>query len=401
MNILLLHHYALPPSGAGGTRHFTLAQHLVKRGHSVTIIASRHAYTGAGTVSDNTEDTFDGVRFIWLEAGGRGQGMGGRGLGMLKFARAAYKKALEMSGGWDVIMGTSPQPFSAFAASRIAHRLRLPFVLEIRDLWPLSARDLAGWKDWNLGWLALRQLEKYLYRSADHILTLLPGSQDWMIASGAQAKNITVVPNGVDVQAKSIPLPAPVNDKFTCVYAGAHGVANGLDTVVRAAALLAQMPGGENIRVRLIGNGPTKPALLELAKELDAHQLEFKDPVPKSQVAEELAAANVCILHLKRMPTFAYGVSPNKLFDYFMAARPVIYGVEAANDPVSDAEAGVTIPSENAKALAVAMIRLSQMQPSERQEMGERGHRYVVENHDWSVFALRIEEILNDVVMQK
>lgn len=401
MKLLILHHYALPPGGSGGTRHFALARWLVRRGHDVTILASRHAYSGAGTVSDNAEDVIDGVRFVWSDAGGRGKGLGGRVFGMLGFACDAYKGAramVEAGEHWDVVFGTSPQPFAALAASRLARKLKVPFVLEIRDLWPLSARDLAGWGDYHPGWLLLRQLEKHLYRSAAHILTLLPGSQDWICGSGGSRKAITVVPNGVDVSAVPAPIKIEDRETFTCVYAGAHGVANGLDTLVRAAALLPKMKGAERVRVRLIGSGPLKASLQELAAGQDSSRLEFRDPVPKDQVSAELADADACILHLKRMSTFSYGVSPNKLFDYLLAARPVIYGVEAANDPVSEAQAGVTIRSEDPQAMAEAMVNLAQKSQAERQAMGDKGYRYVQENNDWAVLSERVEQVLGQVI---
>ncbi len=178
-------------------------------------------------------------------------------------------------------------------------------------------------------------------------------------------------------------------------------MANGLDTVVRAAALLPNLPGGERVRVRLIGSGPTKTSLQELATELVTPALEFCDPVPKSQVSAELAAADACILHLRRMPTFQYGVSPNKLFDYLLAGRPVIYAVEASNDPVKDAKAGISIPSENPQALAEAMITLSQKSVEERQNMGMRGYQYVKQSHDWSVLSERVESVLETVLKSR
>ena len=397
MKLLILHHYALPPGGQGGTRHFTFARHLVRRGHEVTIIASRHSYSGAGTVSDRAEDLIDGVRFIWSDAGGRGRGLGGRGLGMIRFAYDAYFRAITLAQSgqdFDVVMGTSPQPFSALAAARVARKLRKPYVLEIRDLWPMSVRDLLGWGELNPGWLLLRRIEKHLYRSADHIVTLLPGSQDWINRSGGQLDRITVVPNGVDVSGVPAPEPASNSQQFICLYAGAHGVANGLDTLVRAAAMLPRLPGGDRVRVRLIGDGPTKASLQEFARALDAQAIEFSEPVPKSQITAELAAADAFILHLRRMPSFKFGVSPNKLFDYLLAGRPVIYAVEASNDPVRDAKAGVSIRSEDPKALAEAIIALANASAGERQAMGERGYQYVCENNDWAVLCERLEEVL-------
>ncbi|WP_166418794.1 glycosyltransferase family 4 protein [Cochlodiniinecator piscidefendens] len=401
MKILIVHQDALPPSAAGGTRHFTLARWLGRRGHDVSILASRHNYNGVGLLSENDEDIINGVHFIWLDEGARGNSMAERGTEMIKFAFAASKKVKQLSregATWDVVIGSSPQPFAAWSAGRIARRLKLPFVVEIRDLWPLSLRDLAGWGPLHPGWILLRVLEKHLYRKADHIITLLPGSQKWMIASGAKAENISVVPNGIDKAAAPDTISMPNRDTFTCVYAGAHGIANGLSTVVRAAALLPKLPGGDKVKVRLIGDGETKTDLIELANTLHAPTLEFRNSVPKSQVQHELSQADACILHLQRMPTFAYGVSPNKLFDYLLAARPILYAVESANDPVSAAQAGITLPSENPEALAKAMIALAQTPHAERQEMGKRGHAYVLENHEWETLAIRVEGILTSLI---
>lgn len=398
MNILLVHQYALPPSSAGGTRHFALARRLVRMGHAVTVVASRYSYSGTQTVSDVNEETLDGVRFIWLDSGQRGRSIPERALNMVGFGRAVARRmrALEAAGEtWDIIVTSSPAPFAALAATIEAKRRKLPLVLEIRDLWPLSARDLAGWSDWHPGWLLLRQVEKYLYRSADHIVTLLPGSEGWIRGSGGDAARMTVIPNGVDAELAAEPAPMPRGDLFTFIFAGAHGVANGLDTLIRAAKIASGRPGGARLRLRLLGDGPKKGELMQLAQELGVTNVIFDDPVPKSAVQGELAAADACILHLKRVPTFAHGVSPNKLFDYLLAARPTLFCVNSPNDPVSAAGAGLGVPPEDPEALAEAMLDLAARPVEELEEMGRRGRAFVLAEHEWDGLAERFADVLD------
>lgn len=401
MNILLVHQYALPPSSAGGTRHFALARRLVRMGYAVTVVASRYSYSGTQTVSDVDEEMLDGVRFIWLDSGQRGRSIPERALNMVGFGRAVARRmrALESLGEtWDIIVTSSPAPFAALAATIEAKRRKLPLVLEIRDLWPLSARDLAGWSDWHPGWLLLRQVEKYLYRSADQIVTLLPGSEGWISASGGDPRRMTVIPNGVDAELAPEPAAMPRGDLFTFIFAGAHGVANGLDTLIRAAKIAAAKPGGERIRLRLLGDGPKKAELIRLAQEMDVTNVVFDDPVPKSQVQAELARADACILHLKRVPTFAHGVSPNKLFDYLLAARPTLFCVNSPNDPVTAAEAGLGVPPEDPDALAGAMLNLAERPVEELEEMGRRGRAFVMAEHEWDGLAQRFAEVLEAAV---
>ncbi len=401
MNILLVHQYALPPSSAGGTRHFALARRLVRMGHNVTVIASRYSYSGTQTVSDVDEETLDGVRFVWLDSGQRGRSIPERALNMVGFGRAvaARMRAMEAEGaGWDAIIASSPAPFAALAATIQARRRGIPLVLEIRDLWPLSARDLAGWSDWHPGWLILRQVEKYLYRSADHIVTLLPGSEGWITASGGDPARMTVIPNGVDLDLAPDVTPMPRGEQFTFIFAGAHGVANGLDTLVRAAKLVAERPGGMRIGLRLLGDGPKKAGLMQLARELEVTNVVFDDPVPKSQVQAELARADACILHLKRVPTFAHGVSPNKLFDYLLAARPTLFCVNSPNDPVTAAGAGLGVVPEDPEALADAMLNLAARPVEELEEMGRRGRAFVMAEHEWDGLAQRFAAVLEGAV---
>jgi glycosyltransferase involved in cell wall biosynthesis len=187
----------------------------------------------------------------------------------------------------------------------------------------------------------------------------------------------------------------PEADPFTVMYAGAHGLANGLDTVLDAARRLSD--GVAAPRFVFVGEGPLRDGLMQRAKREGIANVEFRPPVPKNCVHRTLADAHAFVLPLKRGKVFEHGISPNKLFDYMAAARPVILSVDTPNNPVAEARAGETVAPEDAEGLAAAVNRLQSMPASERRAMGARAREYVVAHHDLAALAPRLEAALSAV----
>lgn len=402
MNIWILNHYAVPPTETGGTRHHALARELIARGHEVTVFASnfnhttraaRHSTGRAGWA----REVAAGVPFVWVRSPGY-QGNGAARLwNMGAFAARVWRVAARCGAGVpDVVLGSSPQPFAALAAQRLARRLGVPFVLEVRDLWPetllhsskISPRHplIRG-----LGWL-----ESFLYRSADEIITLLPGAAGHIVARGGEASRITWVPNGADVRQLPVSPPPPERpgQPLTLMYAGTHGFLNALHVVLEAAALLERDGWGDRVRIRLVGDGPEKPKLVERAREMGLRMVAFDDAVPRAQVPARLAEADAFLMLLADAGVFRWGVSPNKLFDYLAAGRPVIFGVDSPFNPVDAAGAGLSIPPADPGALAGAIRALAGLSAGERAEMGRRARAYAEEHHDLGSLAVRLEQVL-------
>ena len=405
-NVWILNHYAQEPGGAGGTRHYSLARHLLKHGwRSSVIAASVELNTGRQRLSDGERmrvSDFDGIPFLWVRTPQYEGNGGGRMGNMLTYAARvllpSVTKGLERP---DVIVGSSVHPFAAWSGAILARRLRVPFVFEVRDLWPQTLVDLGRLREQSLITKVLRKLEKWLYDRADRIVVLLPQADDYIVPLGVPKRKIVWIPNGVELEGYPEPTQPLIHDDFTLMYFGAHGQANGLDCVLRAMAELQKRPDMRHVRLRMIGDGPLKPSLLKLAEELQLANVEFSDPVPKREIPKLAAEADAFVFNLIDAPVFKYGISSNKLFDFLAGARPIIFCCKSSNNPVADARAGITIPPGDPVALSQAIVTLATMPLDERKAMGRAGRAYVEQNHGFDSLAARFADMLNELVAER
>ena len=402
MKILIVNHYAFPPTQPGGTRHFSLAKALGAMGHSTTVAASGFDHItrtdrlgGAGA----RREVHGGVPFVWLRTPGyHGSGGLARLWNMLVFARAVEHHLLpQLDGRPDVIVGSSPHPFAAQAALRLARRLKVPFVLEIRDVWPQSLIDLMGVPAWHPVVWAMERIERELYREANHIITLLPGIGRRVEERGGDPRALTWVPNGIDLSLLPPVRPPEDQDPFTFLYAGSHGVTNALEVMVEAAALLQaharRLP--KRLNLVLLGTGPEKPRLQAQARDLGLDNLQFLAPVPKLEVYGILAQADAFWAETRASRLWQHGISFNKLFDFMAMARPTVFGVECPNNPIAEAGGGITVRPGDPEALAEGMEQLVRLPAEARREMGLRARAQVETQFDIRVLAGRFEQALH------
>ena len=405
MNILVVNHYVGKPVDGMGNRHYMLAKELIRRGHDVTIISSSFAH-GTRTEAHLSEgekwkrEVEEDVPFVWVRTPPYTGNGPDRAWNMLCFGlrinRWAERFELERP---DVVVGSSPHLFAAFGAQKLARRYDVPFVLEIRDLWPETLIELGHFSPRNPGIQVLERIERRLYQSADHIICLLPGGAEHICEKGGLRSKITWIPNGIDLKLVPTPYPRDNSSKFVVMYAGAHGLANGLDSILDSAAILKQQGWSERVLFRLVGDGPYKARLAQRACQEGLDMVQFEPHVPRREIYSLLQEADAFVITLREANLFSrYGVSPNKLFDYLASARPVIFAIDALNNPVKESGGGITVPPENPESMAQAIIRLANMSPEERWEMGLKGRRYVENNHDYSELADRIETVLHDVI---
>lgn len=378
-------------------RHYDLAYELVQRGHNATIIASSfdhfsHIERRLHEGESHRLEVVDGIRYLWLRSPRYSNNGGRRIWNMLHFATSVMRRGgtAGKDSPPDVVIGSSPTLFAALGAERLARRYHVPFVFEVRDLWPKSLVDFAKMSEKHPVVLGLSLLERYLYRSASHVITLLPGAKDYIALRGAKADAISWLPNGVRMNYAETGARTEPSKRLTVLYAGAHGTANGLDGVVDAAALLDKKKFANSIEIHLLGNGPHKARLRARAAQEQIQLIHFFDEVPQKTVGCRMAQADVLLLPLRKAELYRFGVSPNKLYHYMAAARPIIFATGSSNNPVQEAGAGVTIPPEDPQALAEAIEYLASLSEEDRQAMGQRGRKYVEQNH-------RIERLVQDL----
>lgn len=313
--VWLLNHYAQEPGGAGGTRHFHLAEHLKAYGWQATVIAASVDH-GTGrqrlAVEETTRlDAIKGVPFLWVSTPTYAGNGGGRVKNMLAYTfRVLLKSTTSSLSKPDVVVGSSVHPFAAVAGAWLARRHRVPFVFEVRDLWPQTLVELGRLKDTSVMTRVLRWLELWLYRRADKIVVLLPKAVDYIAPLGIATDKVVWIPNGVELEGYAKPVPPAERDVFTLMYFGAHGQANGLDCVLDAMAELSTRPGMQHVRLRLIGDGLLKPTLMAQAKKLNLSNVLFEDPVPKAQIPHLASEADAFVISVKDLPQlYRYGIS--------------------------------------------------------------------------------------------
>ena len=301
----------------------------------------------------------------------------------------------------DAVWGTSPPIFQGVTAWMLARLKGAKFLFEVRDLWPQFAIAVGVLRNrWLI--LASEWLERTLYRAADQVVVNSPGYVDHVRGRGA--KRVELIPNGAD---PSMFNPADdgaafrrihhLDQKFVAMYAGAFGLSNDLGVVLEAARLLEDTP---EVEVALLGDGKEKAALMARAAEMNLRNVSFLPFVPKSEVAEALAAADACIAILKPLEEYKR-TYPNKVFDYMAAGRPVALAIDGViREVVEAAGCGLFAAPGNPSALAGALRELAGDHARSR-AMGLRGRVYLEEHFSRETMAENLLKMLEAMVTKK
>ena len=406
-HVLWVNQFAVAPTAGGGTRHFEIGRELVKLGWDVTIAASdfnlqsrTYAKSRAGSRAPIVEQV-DGVQFCWLWADPYSRNDWRRARNWLSFANSLQSFSTRLSKlqipAPDVVIGSSPQLFAARAAFKVSRARNVPFILEVRDLWPESLIAAGGRK--GASYAVFNAIARDLYRKSDAVVVLARGSKDYLIREkGLQEERVVCIPNGVDPDA-FFAAAAVQRKTTTFVYAGAHGPANGLSLVLDAAQLLADRP---DIRILLVGSGPEKAMLQKAALDRNLSAVQFVEPVSKNEIPQLFASVDAGLMLLRPSELFSFGVSPNKLFDYMAAGLPVVCNVAGeVADIVSESGCGLCVTPGNARSLADGMRKLADMDARERNRHGLSGRAWVMQENTRTVLAARLDSLLKSVVKER
>jgi glycosyltransferase involved in cell wall biosynthesis len=268
-------------------------------------------------------------------------------------------------GSVDIVIGTSPQFFTVCAAYMTGLCKRVPWIFELRDIWPESIRAVGAIKSpFVLG--ALERVELFLYRKASAIVSVTHAFREMLIRRGVEGSKIHVVTNGVDISRftprdKDPELQARhgLQGKFVAGYIGTHGLAHGLDIILDAAKAMSGIVDGGRFRFILLGDGATKAALVRRACVEGLDSVIFIDSVSKDDVARYWSLLDVSIIHLKRSKLFTT-VIPSKLFECMGMAIPVLHGVQGESaEIVENEDVGICFEPENTQALCNSLERLA------------------------------------------
>lgn len=402
--VWIFNHYAIEPGEPGGTRHFDLASGLVEHDWNAIIIASSVVHvSGRQRLSENEPyriEYYDKIPFVWLKTPSYHGNGGGRLFNMLAYTiKAIFSGYSSFLPKPDVVIGSSVHPLAAIAGALLAKKHSVPFIFEVRDLWPQTLIDMGRVREKSLIVKVLRFIELWLYKRASKIITLGPTASDYIVPLGIPEGKIVWIPNGAVIYPMHTTDEAKEgSEPFTLMYFGAHGQANGLDTILHAMKLVSDKYSSAQIKLRLIGDGPLKQDLVALADTLGLENVSFEPAVPKNMIPSLASEADAFVISVLNLPgLYRFGISMNKIFDYFAAAKPVVIAVDASNNPIDEAGAGITVAPDSPEAFAKAILELYNMAKPVRAKMGLAGRDYVEKNHSFEVLSTRLAKTLNEV----
>ncbi len=408
MRILYLSQYFLPEAGATQNRAYEMAANFVRLGHDVTILAEipNHPsgiippeYRGK-VVEREILDGIDVIR-LWVKASPK-KNFRNRMYFYLSYMVNAFLAGLFLTrGNYDLIYATSPPLFVGAAGIALSYIRRTPMIFEVRDLWPESAIALGELNNARtIQWAT--HLEEACYRRARLVVVVTEGFRINLLARGIPPEKIAVIPNGANIQLFQFNTQARqrmrrelmLDDKFTAIYAGIHGIAQGLETIVQAAKILQKH---EDICFLMVGEGPEKEVIRALVKRYSLDNMLLLPGQPRETIPSFLSAADVSLIPLKKIDLFKT-VLPSKLFDAWACERPVILSVDGeARTILQAAQAGVYVPPEDPESLAQALIKIKD-DPAARQQMGSNGRIYTVKHYSRQVLAKQLVDILEDII---
>ena len=414
MKILYVSQYFPPEMGAPAARAAELARHWVKDGHEVTVLTGFPNHP-TGVVPPEYRNRFR--RLVMRE---QVDGVSVLRTWLLPFPnRKPYERMLNYSSFClssavtgifaprpDVLIATSPQLLVGLSGWWLARTKRVPFVFEVRDLWPESLAAVGVGSQRSPLNRSLGAIAKFLYKHSDHIVVVTPAFREYLIEQWKiPPAKLSIVENGVETDSFRPQAAVPelrqklgLEGKFVVGYVGTMGMAHGLETVLEAARKLeVVLP---DVCFLMVGEGADKERVMNLARAQSLGNLCFVGQQPRESVPEFICACDVCLVLLKKTEVFKT-VIPTKLLEFMSCARPVILGVEGqARKIVDEAESGLPIEPGNATDLVTAIQRLH-AEPGLGDALGRNGRNHILRKFSRQQSAHTYITVLEDVLTGK
>jgi colanic acid biosynthesis glycosyl transferase WcaI len=413
VKILYVSQYFPPEMGAPAARAAELAQHWARAGHEVSILTGfpnhptgvvpsewcRRFHRLACHENINGVDVFR--TWLWPLPNRKAHE---RIRNYFSFCLSAAVRGLSIPRP-DVIIGTSPQLLVALSGWWLAFVKRVPFVFEVRDLWPESLAAVGASSEGSFLHRSVSAVAKFLYRHSDHIVVVTAAFKQHLIEHRhLPEEKISIVENGVEpglfsalptAENNAVRRKLHANGKFIVCYIGTLGMAHGLETLLDAAATLQEKR--PEVLFLLIGEGSEKERISSVAQSRGLANILFLDQQPREKIPDFISAADACLVLLKKKDVFKT-VIPTKLLEFMSCARPVILGVDGqSRQIVEEAKAGLVIEPENSTALVQAITQLANS-PDLRKQLGENGREYIVRHFSRQATAETYIRVLADLL---
>ncbi len=409
MNIAVFSHYFSPEIGAPSSRIHDMAKQWLELKHDVQVVTCFPNHP-TGKVYPGYErcrymlEMLDGIKVHrhWTYITPN-KGFTKKALGHLSYwAASAWLSEARLSKP-DVTIGTSPTFFAAMSAHRTARRHGVPFIMEVRDLWPSAFVELGVLRNPYLIAL-LEAWELHLYRQADRVVTVTSAFRENLIERGIPEGKVINIPNGADQEfwrptSRPTALAAKlgVEDKFVVLYVGAHGISQALGRILESACLLLDQP---RVQFLFVGEGAEKEVLVRRAAAEGLNNVQFLDSVNKDDVRKFYALADVCLVPLRDIPIFNKFI-PSKMFEMMAMECPIVASVSGEAAAILNQSGGaVVVPPEDSQAIAGAIRNLAD-DHLRRAELGRKGRAFLIERYSRRALAGKYLDVIEAVCDEK
>lgn len=404
-NIWIFNHYAIPPELGPLTRHYKLGEQLVKRGYKVQIFASSALhYMERNMIDDKSSflmKKFNNVPFVFLKTMNYSGNGKKRILNMFQYAyRIAFTVPKMNIDKPDAIYASSAHPLTWVSAYYLSKRYRCKFIAETRDLWPESLIMLGETSRNSITAKLLFLLERFIYKNANQLVFTFPGGIEYIKKLGIDTDKVHYINNGVDLDEFNQLLKLstgisekmlPYSDFFKVVYAGSIGKPNGVDNLIRAAEILRDK-GHNKIKILIFGDGKERKTLEEYTKKKNLNNVEFYGRVEKNEIPSVITRADLNIITGVQTELYKYGLSLNKMFEYFAAGKPILSNVECGYDLILKHKCGVTIRGNDPELIVEKIIYFSELSKAEYNKYCENARAASTE-YDFAKLADKLEMV--------
>ncbi len=410
MKINLICQYYPPEIGAPQARLSEMANEWVKEGHQVTVLTGFPNHpTGIvppeyrGKIFMEEADNCIRIWRHWLYATPN-EGFFKKTFAHLSFMMTILFFSLFRGERPDVLIVSSPNFFSVISTYVISRIRRVPYIFEVRDLWPGIFIELGVLKNRYLIRL-LEMIEIFLYRKAAAVVPVTKGFAEDMIRRGILPGRIQVITNGVALDAYQ-PGPKDGNlrrkidiseDKFVILYIGAHGISHGLPKIIEAAESLKNV---KDVHFLFVGEGAVKSKLVELARSKRLQNVTFLPGQPREKVVHFYRLADVCLVPLRNVPGLSTFI-PSKMFEIMGCGKPIIAGLQGEAAEIMNRSGGALVISPENSEKLVSAIKVLKGDPEMRQRMGQAGRIFAENHYDRKKLAQEYLTLLEKVTNKK
>lgn len=406
--VLIVNHYSGNSRVGMEYRHRYLSRYFLQSEFEVSIVSASfsHLYSSPPDISKTfSQEQDEGLNQYWIKTPVySGNGIS-RLINMIVFTiRLCFLTMRGKVGRPNYVICSTPHPFVVINMLFFKWFCKSKTVFEVRDIWPLMLIELGQLSKLNpLCWL-FRLLEKIGYKYSDATVSLWSDAEKYSIESGVMPGKYFYIPNGIEVSEvqksydnNAVDLVNSLHDKgyFVVGYGGSHGLANPLDQVIEAARISEERKS--SLAWVMVGDGPEKERAVRKSEELGLKNLYWLPPESKKDIMGFYSKLDVCFIGLKRLPLFKYGPTPNKLMDYMLASKPIVFSIDTPYDPTKMAGCGLFAQPDSGESLCETVLKLQELEGEDLDDMGKKGRIFAEENLSYQSLASKYIEVFSAI----